>query len=404
MDKEFFELQKYYLQGLSEKLDEVEVLIIKLENGNEDQDTILRDMKRIIHSIKGSAGSYNINFLTTICHKFEDYLAQISCCTNYTNHINILLKYYDLMIEFINDFCPAQKLNSIQYQLKLESITPRAKAKHSVLVVEPTKSFRMLYAKLFNSMGIDVSFSTNGHEALARLLRERFGSLLTAKYTELINGPSLIAALRVIEGQNRYIPTVLITSDQEPTAQKIKNGFMVIKDKDFGKKIVHIYEDILQYASKKEKQEDKPVKEEFSTEDIPKKILYVDDDADIHALVKVCLKKIKGTSFKLCTSGSEALKIAPDFKPDLILLDVLMPEMKGPEVLKELKLLEETRDIPVGFLTAISQGEEIKRLKEIGAAGIILKPFNLRTLPEDILRVWRNRKKRGGGGSLNSRY
>ncbi len=120
-----------------------------------------------------------------------------------------------------------------------------------------------------------------------------------------------------------------------------------------------------------------------------KKILFVDDDQSIHDLVEVALKKLDTLSdIKYVTSGRMALKIVEKFKPDLIIFDVIMPEMDGVEVLGSLKKNQNTKNIPVVFLTAKHTEFKIKALINFGGSGVISKPFNVATFASTLQEIW----------------
>ncbi|MBZ0335136.1 response regulator [Marinobacter sp. AL4B] len=118
------------------------------------------------------------------------------------------------------------------------------------------------------------------------------------------------------------------------------------------------------------------------------KVLYVEDDADIRAIAELALQDVGGFSARLCSSGAEAVEAAPDFQPDLILLDVMMPEMDGPETLKALRKIEATQTTPVIFMTARIQRTEIDEYLSLGALGVIPKPFDPMTLADEIRRIY----------------
>lgn len=113
------------------------------------------------------------------------------------------------------------------------------------------------------------------------------------------------------------------------------------------------------------------------------RILVVDDEPDILTLLEYNLKKA-GYQVLLAKDGPEAIELAVSRRPALVLLDIMLPNMDGTEVLRRLKALESTASIPVVMLTA--KGEEIDRVVgfELGAEDYITKPFSPREL---ILRV-----------------
>jgi len=122
-----------------------------------------------------------------------------------------------------------------------------------------------------------------------------------------------------------------------------------------------------------------------------KKILYVEDEVDIQKVVKMALEMIGGFEVLVCSSGPEALEKAPEFKPDLCLLDVMMPGMDGPATLEALRKIEMFAKTPFAFLTAKVQSEEISRFKALGAIDVIIKPFDPMALPDQVRNIWNQR-------------
>lgn len=116
---------------------------------------------------------------------------------------------------------------------------------------------------------------------------------------------------------------------------------------------------------------------------IKQKILVVDDEIDILTLLQYNLEK-SGFIVSVAKDGPEAIEVARKERPDLIILDLMLPSMEGTEVCKAIKGREDTGHIPIIMLTA--KGEEIDRIVglELGADDYITKPFSPREL---ILRV-----------------
>lgn len=105
------------------------------------------------------------------------------------------------------------------------------------------------------------------------------------------------------------------------------------------------------------------------------KLLLVEDDASIRLVARLSLKRA-GFDVTVATNGIEALARAAEDRPDVILLDWMMPEMDGPAVCARLKADAATRDIPVIFLTARTQQDEVEQGLKLGALGYITKPFD----------------------------
>ena len=121
------------------------------------------------------------------------------------------------------------------------------------------------------------------------------------------------------------------------------------------------------------------------------RILLAEDDPDIQEIAALTLETLGGFTVEACNTGIEALEAVPRFRPDLILLDVIMPEMDGLGVMKELRAIPEFMDIPIIFITAMVMEEEIDRLKKMGAMDVIRKPFNPQLLADQIKEIWANR-------------
>lgn len=122
-----------------------------------------------------------------------------------------------------------------------------------------------------------------------------------------------------------------------------------------------------------------------------KRILCVEDEADIRTVAKLALETVGGFSVELASSGEEALLRARDFLPELLLLDVMMPGMDGPATLRALRALPETAAVPAIFLTARAHPSEVMSLKEQGAIGVITKPFDPMKLAEQVRSLWERR-------------
>ena len=109
------------------------------------------------------------------------------------------------------------------------------------------------------------------------------------------------------------------------------------------------------------------------------RVLLAEDDPDIQLVARMSLKRA-GFDVTVAGDGNEALRRAGESKPDVILLDWMMPELDGLETCARLKADSALRDVPVIFLTAKSQESEIARGLALGALGYITKPFDALTL------------------------
>jgi CheY-like chemotaxis protein len=114
------------------------------------------------------------------------------------------------------------------------------------------------------------------------------------------------------------------------------------------------------------------------------KILIIDDEDDIRRIARLSLSKLGGMQVEDAGSGAEGLKKARECAVEAILLDVMMPGLDGPSTLAALRSDPSTAQIPVIFLTAKALDTEIARLKGLGVAAVLVKPFDPMTLPSQV--------------------
>jgi DNA-binding response OmpR family regulator len=116
--------------------------------------------------------------------------------------------------------------------------------------------------------------------------------------------------------------------------------------------------------------------------------MLVEDDPDIRIVARLALADLAGFELEVCGSGREALDRAAQFAPDLILLDVMMPELDGPSTLRELRRVQSLEATPVIFMTARAQPEEVAEYRRLGALDVIVKPFDPMALGDQIRGIW----------------
>jgi two-component system OmpR family response regulator len=117
-------------------------------------------------------------------------------------------------------------------------------------------------------------------------------------------------------------------------------------------------------------------------------ILCIDDEEDILQVAKLALEAVGGFRVSLCRGSESAVEQALQVKPDLVLLDVMMPVMDGPATLKKLHEPGACPDLPVIFMTAKARPEELRAFLDLGAIGVLSKPFDPMTLPDQIRSLW----------------
>jgi two-component system, OmpR family, response regulator MtrA len=117
-------------------------------------------------------------------------------------------------------------------------------------------------------------------------------------------------------------------------------------------------------------------------------VLIADDDADILSLVKAVLER-SGHEVVAASDGTEALASVRARKPDLVVLDIAMPEVDGLEVLRRLRADPTTSELPVVLLSARAQEADVERGFAIGASAYLKKPFSPRELSEHVAELLR---------------
>jgi two-component system OmpR family response regulator len=118
------------------------------------------------------------------------------------------------------------------------------------------------------------------------------------------------------------------------------------------------------------------------------RILLADDEPDILEISRIALETVGGFSVEVCSSGDALLRRLPEFKPDLVIIDFLMPDMAGVELLRAVRLVPGYEAIPVVFLTGVIRGDDLETLRASEAAEVVLKPFDPMTLADRINGIW----------------
>jgi CheY-like chemotaxis protein len=119
-----------------------------------------------------------------------------------------------------------------------------------------------------------------------------------------------------------------------------------------------------------------------------KRLLVVEDDRDIVNLVSLVLGDVGGYVVRACSSAKEAVDVADTFRPDLILLDVMMPGADGIAALRSLRALPATRETPFVFMTAMAEPGDLAKYEGLGCLGVIPKPFDPTTLAGTLESLW----------------
>ena len=118
------------------------------------------------------------------------------------------------------------------------------------------------------------------------------------------------------------------------------------------------------------------------------RILLLEDEADIRSIATHALTALGGFKVLACASGQQALAQAESFQPQLLLFDVMLPELDGPATLEALRRLPSLQATPVIFMTTRTQPQDQLHYRQLGALGLIAKPFDALALPQQLRELW----------------
>ena len=118
------------------------------------------------------------------------------------------------------------------------------------------------------------------------------------------------------------------------------------------------------------------------------RVFYVDDDEIVQRLVKIALERIGGLTVGMVSDSAAAIDAIRGFRPDLVLLDCIMPKVDGVELFHQMRAIPEMAAIPVVFFTVKAHWRTGDELLALGAAGVITKPFDARQLAGQLKVIW----------------
>ncbi len=118
------------------------------------------------------------------------------------------------------------------------------------------------------------------------------------------------------------------------------------------------------------------------------RVLYADDEPDIRQIVQLALGLLPSVTAYTADGGQQAIEMASELRPDLVVLDVMMPDLDGPGTLQRLREDPLLKGIPVIFMTAKAMPQEVARFRAMGAAGVIAKPFDPMQLGKQVMALW----------------
>lgn len=236
------DLKKGFISELPDRLDNMESLILAMNEDGDFQENY-ENLYRHTHNLKGSAGSYGLHIITSICHALEDTLNELKGNNSLFLQFGIdyWLEYIDLIRLVINDLNSGKDNILIHEKLlrKLQSIhISGGNYQTHCLVVTSSSLYEDMLISSFTQEGIKFSFCHNGYEALGRLLSESFNMLISDLEVPMLNGLALLGSLKLSNSKNKNITSLLLTSKPSGKyTRQIDPNYVVIKDKDFSKNL-----------------------------------------------------------------------------------------------------------------------------------------------------------------------
>jgi CheY-like chemotaxis protein len=118
------------------------------------------------------------------------------------------------------------------------------------------------------------------------------------------------------------------------------------------------------------------------------RICYVEDDEDIQRIVRMSLERVGKMTVEIVGDPLAAIERMRAFKPELVMLDWMMPGLDGPALFRKMRETEDLKGLPVVFITAKASQRDLDDLRAMGAAGTISKPFSPKDLPDQLRKIW----------------
>lgn len=364
-----------YLEGLDPSLDVIEQSILALTEPGKAREN-LNLIAREAHSIKGTAGIFKFDLISIICHSLEDRVMAIKLeSQSLETQIDGLLRYVDAIGAAARAYLRGDqsRIDEIARELGLVSRpasagpSPVERRKRRILVIEKMGSLLQFISsglRSYDSENLEIAVSPDGYDGLGRLLRERFDCIFMSNLSDLIRGDELVKVLSSVSSPNAQTPMILLTSDQRLKIPDSNRKVVVIaKGADLTERIRETMTSLFGVPAQNPTSADLKVHE----------VLLVDDSVPIQRVVQMVLKKNLNLQIKIASTGAEALAMLKNYRPDLILLDYLLPDMDGVELAGKIKLLQP--NLPFLFLTGADKAEDHEHLRSVGPVGIIKKPF-----------------------------
>lgn len=261
---------------------------------------------------------------------------------------------------------------------------------HSLLIVDDNAMNRDMLARRLDREGYRIATASGGRAALAMVAQQKYDLILLDILMPDMDGYQVLEALKR-DPATRDIPVVMLTAVNEidSVVRSFEMGAEDYLTKPFNIPFVKSRITTCLRASQ-------PVAPSIAGEIAGANILVVDDNAMNRDMLTRRLER-EGYHIVTASGGCAALELVSTQPFDLVLLDILMPDLNGYQVLETLKGDPVTRDIPVVMLTAVNEVDSLKSCIELGAEDYLIKPFNALLLRTRIASILRGRQPDGQG-------
>jgi CheY-like chemotaxis protein len=261
----------------------------------------------------------------------------------------------------------------------------------SLLIVDDNAMNRDMLARRLEREGYNITTASGGKEALDLVARKKFDLVLLDILMPDIDGYKVLERLKADES-TREIPVVMLTAvhEMDSVVRCFEMGVEDYLTKPFNIPFVKSRIASCLRSSKIKEDGDRP-----GPEVEQQRLLIVDDNAMNRDMLARRLER-EGYHITTAAGGLQALKLLERETFDLVLLDILMPDMDGYEVLEKLKSNDITRDLPVIMLTAVNEVESVKHCIDLGAEDYLIKPFNAVLLKSRIAATLLAKEKASG--------
>ena len=235
------QMRRTYLGELPEKLDKLEALLLEIEKSGASRDEF-DELYRIVHSMKGSGGTFGLHILTTICHQLEDLLSTTDGGANLSKElIAPSLNYVDLL-RMATEQCQSGNETFPQIEEHLSVLRKQLVPKQfTILLIDNSKLSTKLYLRLLSDLPVNTVVMNDGPNALMRALTEPFDLIISTYEIPVLNGTALIGAVKLSDTKSRSAKTILITSNKQLATTRNRStdpDHTIIKDAKLAQNLI----------------------------------------------------------------------------------------------------------------------------------------------------------------------